>query len=281
MTTGTEELEPYLSECQSENPCEAAWEAAYIYAADRQYDLAVFQALQGVAFGALQYASADRTADLQYDIANRQMNIAEEEYARYKEIYRPCEDALAEEICSTECPEVDYDLYADRASRDVTREYSLARQKLQRTRLRYCVQDHLTDHCNLDRSEALAKIAVRDAAYRTAEKRNDFLNQRRWDRRMQMFTMGRSIQTGQISTYQGAIAPATAALQAEQDALDRFLGTLSGALGQVAGAYYAPQINAPSVFGIGQDSNFNTAWGNYSSGFTGTGGTQAPPARPF
>jgi hypothetical protein len=261
-----------IEACAAENPCEAAWETSYMFAAEKQYELAVFQSLQGVVFGALQYASADRTADLQYDIADRQMKISEEEYERYKEIYRPCEDALAEEICAMDCPQVDYDLYADRASRDVTREYSLAREKSQRTRLRYCMADHLTNHYNLDRSEALAKIAIRDAAYRTAEKRNDFLDEKRWERRRQMFTLGRSIQTGQINAFQGAIAPATEALQGSQDAFKSLLGTLSGAVGSVANAYYAPQINAPSVFGVDQNSNFNTAWGSYQNGFTGGGG---------
>lgn len=277
------QVDAYTAACAAESPCDASWSAAYAYAADRQFDLAVFQAFQGVVFGTLQYASADRTADLQYDIADRQMKIAEEEYCRYKTVYRACEDALAQEVCAMVVPETDYDLYANRASRDVLRQFADVRKKLGRTRNRYCFKDHMTEHCNLAKTEALALVSTRDAAYRTAEKRNDYLIELRWRKRMEMFAMGRSIQTGQSAIYDGAAGLATQALQAEQNALSSYLGRLSNSLSQVAGAYYAPQIDAPSVFGIGQNDSFNTRWGTYQNGWIGGGSLQttAPPPRPF
>lgn len=78
-----------ISACGGNDPCAAGWQAAYVWHSDQLYKLAVYQALQQVAFGALEFASNDRTADLQYDIADRQMSIAEEEYARYKIIILP------------------------------------------------------------------------------------------------------------------------------------------------------------------------------------------------
>lgn len=264
---GSVDPSSYLSSCESDNPCEAAWVAAYEYAADRSYDLAKYQALQSLILAGLQYASADRTADLQYDLADRQMVITEEEYARYKAVYRDCEDALAAEICALDCEEVDYDFYAARAERDVVSQFSTAQAKLSRIRSKFCTSDYLTQSCDLAKSEALAVVTARDMAYRNAEARNDFLNERRWSRRVQMFNLGRGIQTQQMAQYSSVLPAATQALQNGQNALDGFLGTLSGAVGGLLNAYYQPRIYAPQIYN-GFTSTSNTT--SHSS-ITGTG----------
>lgn len=236
------ELESGIDACRSNNPCEAAWQEAYAYSAGEAYELAVFQALQGIVFAGLQYASADRTADLQYDIADRQMRIAEEEYQRYKDNYVECEDALAAEICATECEAPDYDVRADRALRDVRKQFSMARKKLERSRMRYCMADQLRAHCELEKAEALAVVQARDLAYRYAEKRADFLDERRWNRRVVILQHGRSIQTGQMQAYSNASVQASAALQSGQDATRNLLGTISGGIGSILNANYANNL---------------------------------------
>lgn len=260
------DVDATISACQGDNPCEAGWQAAYAYASDRAYQLSIYQALQGIAFGVMQYASADRTADKQYDIADRQMVIAEEEYQRYKDHYVACEDALAAEICALTIPDTAYDTYADRAQRDVTKTFSLQRQKTQRARNKYCVSDLLTDLCRIGKAETLAIVAARDAAYREAEQRRDVLDERRWNRRVTILEHGRSIQTGQVNTYSSASQLAVNALGARQNSLNNLLGTLSGAVGSVLNYTYGPQINSPSTFGIGQGSAFNTHWGSFNGG---------------
>lgn len=232
-----------ISRCQADNPCEAAWQSSYAYAADQAYNLAVFQALQGVVFGALQYASADRTADLQYDIANRQMVIAEEEYERYKSVYVECEDNVAREICALTVPEVNYATHANRAQRDVRREYTLRRRKAERNRGKYCMADFNRTLCDIDRDEALAVVQARDMAYRYAEKRQDYFENQRWDRRVTILQHGRNIFNGQSSVYQSGMSAAATALNAEQGALDNFLGTLSGGIGTIANARYAQNLS--------------------------------------
>jgi hypothetical protein len=207
------------------------------------YALSVFQAIQSVAFGALEFASADRTADKQYDIANRQMIIAEEEYARYKSIYVECEDALAAEICAMECAEADYDTRADRATRDVRRQFSMARATVQRARLRYCAADMFTDLCDMSKAEALAVVQARDIAYRYAETYRDILDQRRWERRLAILQHGRNIMTGQSSVYDSGSGGAINALTARQEARSNALGTLSGAIGSVINAGYARNMS--------------------------------------
>lgn len=255
-----------IDDCAADNPCEASWQAAYAYAADRAYDLAVYQALQMIAFGVLQYASADRTADMQYDIADRQMSIAEEEYARYKEVFVPCEEALNAEVCALEQVPVEYDLYGNRAVRDVRKAFSIARQQLNRARRRYCFSDLQRDLCDTGKAEALAVVAARNAAYREAEARRDQLDKDRWTKKTWGVELGRRVMTGQADIYSGAMGLAADAVGARGNAMRSLLGTLSGAVGAVMNANYAPQINAPSVFGIGQGSTFSTHWGNFAGG---------------
>lgn len=243
------DLESGISACAGDNPCEAGWQTAYAYAADQAYKLAIYQALQGVVFGAAQFSSADRTADLQYDISNRQMAIAEEEYARYKNTYVDCEDALASEICNMTCPEIDYDFRADRALRDVRKQYGEARKKLARTRNRYCMADMVKSFCDIEKAEALAVVQARDIAYRYDEKRHDFLNQRHWERRVVVLQHGRNIMSGQSSIYNSGATGAQQALGAGQDARDNLLGTISGAIGGIlnARANLPQQVKTPGA----------------------------------
>lgn len=259
-----EEVNAKIEACAADNPCEAAWQASYAYAADRAYDMAVYQALQMIAFGILEYASADRTADLQYEIADRQMVIAEEEYARYKEVFVPCEEALNAEVCALDAVVVEYDFRADRAQRDVRRQFGVARRMRMRARNKFCIADLDRDLCNLAKAESLAVVAARDAAYRRAEERRDQLEDERWAKKTWGVNLGRQVMTGQSSIYQGAMGIAAQAVGAQGNAMRNLLGTLSGAVSNIMTANYAPQINAPSVFGVRPGSQFQTHWGNFN-----------------
>lgn len=231
-----------ISACGGSDPCAAGWQAAYVWHSDQLYKLAVYQALQQVAFGALEFASNDRTADLQYDIADRQMSIAEEEYARYKNNYIACEDALAAEICAMECPEVDYDTRANRAMVDVRKQFALGRKKIERMRSRYCAHDTMTTICNMEKAEALAVVQARDVSYRYSESYRDLLDERRWARRMAILQHGRNIMTGQSSMYDSGAGMASAAIGAQGDARNALLGRLSGAVGGIINAGAARRI---------------------------------------
>jgi hypothetical protein len=241
-------LNNYITSCSTNDPCAASWQAAYVWHADQTYRLAVYQALQQVAFGALEFASNDRAADQQYDIADRQMRIAEEEYARYKANYVECEDALAAEICAMECPEADYDTRADRATRDVRKQMSIARGKMERMRNRYCAHDTMVTICNMEKAEAMAVVVARDAAYRYEESYRDLMDEKRWSRRLAILQHGRNIMSGQSSLYDSGAGQASAAIEAARQNRTNLFGTLSGAVGNLinAGAarrqaYYRPE----------------------------------------
>lgn len=263
-----EETERYCQDataaCSSDNPCEAAWQCTYEYYADKQFDQAKYQALLGLAYGILQYTSADRTADQQYDIANRQMNIAEEEYQRYRDVWIECEEAYVTEVCALETCEVNYDLYADRAERDVRKKFSIAREKLYRSRTRYCVSDTLYKMCEMEKSEALAAIATRDNAYRYAEQRRDFYDERRHGRRMDVISLGRQVMAGQASLYNSGSSQAIAALSAGNTARQNALTTVFGVGNGLLNAYNSTQI---SPF-------------PYGTGYTGAGANNGPAPVP-
>lgn len=212
--------------------------------------MAQWQAALGTLFAFLQYQSADRTADLQYDIANRQMLIAEEEYDRYKCVYVACEDRLAAEICAETVPEVEYDVYADRALRDVRKQFGLLEEKLSRSRRRYCASDHYRRGCELQKSEALAVIAARESAYRYAEARQDFLEDRRWSRRLNILQHGRNIFSGQSATYNSGSGLATNALAAGQRAKDQLFSNLFNIGNNLITSYYQSSFG-PNPLGTG------------------------------
>lgn len=255
-----------IDACAADNPCEGAWQASYAYAADRAYDLAVYQALQMIAFGVMQYASADRTADMQYEIADRQMIIAEEEYQRYKDVYIECEEALNAEVCALVRPTVEYGQVRASALRAVTKQFSLQRAKMLRVRKRFCAVDTLHDVCDLNKTEALVSIAAMQAATKAAEERRDFLENERWTKKTWGVSLGRQVMTGQSDIYAGAMGLASDAVGARGNAMRGLLGTLSGAVGGILNASYGPQINAPTVFGINQSSAFDTRWGRFNGG---------------
>lgn len=244
-----------VAACAGNNPCEAAWQATYTYQADQQFQMAKWQAVLGLAYGFLQYQSADRTADRQYDIANRQMCIAEEEYARYKCVYVECEDAYAAEVCAEVVPEVEYDVHANRAERDVRKKFSIGREKLMRNRNRYCVSDTLYKITEFEKVEALALVAARDNAYRYAEARQDYYFARRNDRRLAVLTHGRNIMTGQSNVYQSGMGATIGAIGAAGQARSDLFTNLAGVGNSFLNAYYSTQNPFP-----------------YGSGYTGTGG---------
>lgn len=249
----------------SGEPCTAAWQKVYTYYADKQWEMAKVQALLGLLYGYVQYKSADRTADRQYDIANRQMVIAEEEYARYKCVYVECEDRYATEICAMQLPDTEYEFYADRLERNVRKKFSYARNKIMRHRSRYCVADTLNTLCKMEKAETLSVVAARDTGYRFAEARRDVLEERRHSRKMDMVKMGRDIKTDQSTDYSGAMGSASAALGNGLAAKKSLYDTVFGVGQGLLGSYYATQIS-PFPYGTGYTGASTTTVASSQSG---------------
>jgi hypothetical protein len=147
-----------------------------------------------------------------------------------------------------ECPEADYDTRADRATRDVRKQMSIARGKMERMRNRYCAHDMMVTICNMEKAEALAVVVARDTAYRYEEAYRDILDEKRWNRRLKILEHGRNIMSGQSSTYAEGAGIASAAIEAARANRTNLLGNLQGAVKTLinAGAarrqaYYRPE----------------------------------------
>jgi hypothetical protein len=110
----------------------------------------------------------------------------------------------------------------------------------------------------MERDEALAVIMARDTAYRYAEKYNDFLDEKRWSRRVVILSHGRDIMSGQSSVYDSGANAATQALTENQGAYDNLLGTISGAIGAIGNSYSA-RSGAMRSF---QQANINSGVGS-------------------
>lgn len=223
------------------------WRESYDKAAEAAKDAAFYQALQAVVIAGLQAAASDHAADKQWDIANRQMSIAEEEYDRYKDHFICNEHLLADEACALTVPVADYSTRANRAAVDVRRRYTDARRSLMRSASRYCMHDVSHALGELADKEARAVAAARDAAYRYEEDRALVLSDNRFNRAIQVANIGRGIQGDQLNTYSGAMQMANNSIGTRLSGINNFLGAVSGGISGLVQANLAARIS-PSPF---------------------------------
>lgn len=212
------------------------WRNAYIQAATLARDSAFYQAAQAVIIAGIQAAAADYAADKQYDIANRQMEIAEAEYDRYLEHFICAEHKVAGEACDAEIYVPQYGTRANRSVVDIRRQFSLARQKMARSRSRYCLAGFEARLCDLEGQEAAAVAAAKDAGYRFEESEEKTLNELRWKHMLDSFNGGRGIMTGQSNMYSGAMQMAFGAYETRLSGINNFLGAVSGGISGVIAA---------------------------------------------
>ena len=249
------------------------WREQYIAAAELARTAAFYQAAQAVIIAGIQAAAADYAADQQWNIANRQMSIAEEEYARYKEHFICNEHLLADEACAVTVPVPDYVTRADRSVTDVRRSFDQARRKLARNRSRYCMADFSRRMCDLEAVEAKTVAQTRDASYRFEEERVRALDDARFNRAIQVANLGRGIQATQVSTYNSAMGIANSAIATRLGGINNLLGAVSGGLGGLIQAQY--NVNAARIaespfrnayasspgLGIGTNHQYNFGYG--------------------
>lgn len=243
------------------------WRTRYEEAADAARQAAFYQAAQAVIIAGIQAAAADHAADQQWNIANRQMTIAEEEYERYKEHFICVEHELADDACEDQLYTPDYETRPNRTVVDVRRQFSQARKRLERQRSRYCLNDFGRAMCDLEAKEARATAAGKDAGYRYEESQQIMFDDRRFNRRIQVSNLGRNIQAQQVQTYASAMGMANAAIATRLSGINNFLGAVSGGISGMIQANLATQIS-PSPFtnayaGATSPYNFHTGTGSH------------------
>lgn len=272
---------------KAQTASQAAWAAAYADAAEKARLAAFFQAAQQLAIAGLQYAAAQYIADKQFNIADRQMKIAETEHARYTEHFWCVENKLADEQCGIPEYTPDYETQAARSVLDVRRQFDVARQQLLRTRTRYCGRMIDFAMCDMAGAEARAAAEARNKAYRYEEARRDSKSDTRFNRMLQVSNLGRNIAAQSVRDMQAAGQLEMGILQQRLGSINNVLGALSGGLSGIIQTQFAPSVGGGNINGGGMGSAFATqqmstaSWNsaNYGqspsfafTGSTGTGG---------
>jgi hypothetical protein len=248
-----------------------SWIEAIKYQANQQLAMATLSQLATQYFADQSLQASLDAADKQYDIANRQMIIAEEEYQRYKARFFCVEHALAAEACEAWEENPDYETAEARAVRNSTLAFTPQWENLRRNRSRYCMCDNQKDFCDLAAEEAKASVAARMAAYQMEDVRAKLDRESYNNFRALRVGEGRNIQSQQLNTYAQAMQPASAAIQAAADARTERYGVAAGGINSLLSAYFTPRISNPQVYNgtFGRTSGISamTVTGN-PSGFS-------------
>ncbi|KVE31079.1 hypothetical protein [Burkholderia sp. TSV86] len=223
--------------------------------------------------------AAKDAADKQYDLANRQLTIAEEEYARFKAHFAPCEDATIDAECARPEYTEPIEDEANRAVVEIRVQFSNAQQQAQRRRNRYCVGATIATDRQLQIEQARAAGEAKERTRRFLENRQFDRQQTYFNRKLQLFNIGRGMPAEAIQ----GIGSAAAALQRGSDmelaARNQFYGAILSGLGGVMGAglswYMGPSPVSSTQGGrsgssIGGFGGFSSVT-NFGSGLGGAG----------
>ncbi|WP_333679857.1 hypothetical protein [Dyella sp.] len=197
---------------------QAAYAAAQVLLAEKSYD------------------AAKDAADKQYDIANRQQTIADDEYARYSAHFAPCENATIDAECARPEYTEDIETEANRAVADIRRQFTVARQQLQRRRQRYCVGPMLAQERQLAIEEARAVADAKEKVRRYLEERQEQRRDKYFNRKLQLFNIGRGIKADAIGELNQSLAGVTAGNDIALAARNQYYGAILSSFGGLIGA---------------------------------------------
>lgn len=227
------------------------WVAEYRYQSNQLLAMATLSQLAQQYFADKALEASKDAAEKQWNIANRQMEIAEAEYERYKERFFCNEHNMAAEACEPFEGDPQYEIAAIRATRNARISFAPQYRAYQRARSRYCMCDDLADFCDLDKEEALATVAARNFAFEAEDVRANRRREYYDNFRQNVANFGREIQTTQLNTYAGAMPTAVAATNLVANARRERYATWAGGINNVLSAYFSPRIAAPQVYSGG------------------------------
>ncbi|SIO50496.1 hypothetical protein SAMN05444172_2573 [Burkholderia sp. GAS332] len=201
--------------------------------------------------------AATDAADKQYDIANRQQTIAETEYARYSAHFAPCENATIDEECARPEYTEPIEDEANRAAVDVRAQFAISRQQLQRRRSRYCVGAVIAQERTFAVEEARAVAEGKERARRFLEERQESRRDKYFNRKLQMFNIGRGIKADAVGEFGQAAQGIARGTEIELAGRNQYYGAILSSLGGLMGAILpnssVPQASrsAASIGGVG------------------------------
>ncbi|SAK62663.1 hypothetical protein AWB76_03289 [Caballeronia temeraria] len=179
--------------------------------------------------------AAQDQAEKQYDIANRQQLIAEQEYARYSEHFAPCENATVDEECARPEYTEPIEDEANRAAVDIRVQFGNVRQQLDRRRNRYCIGAYFAADRTLAIEQARAVGEGKERARRYLEDRQFNRQFKYFDRKMAILNLGRGIKADATSIFGNAAQTFDRGGEIEIAARNNFNSAVLSSIGGVLG----------------------------------------------
>lgn len=164
------------------------------------------QAAASVGVASIQAAVAYNVANKQYDLAKRQVAIAEFVQDTWKTNHLPCELKLLAEVCSKPKYVPAYDLVTSRASNDVAIAFGKARQDMRRNMSVYCIGSLVAAERQITVSQALLESDAVASARRREDGRADLKEQQSIDNRFKVAAIGRNLLDTSGSGFKAAAA---------------------------------------------------------------------------
>lgn len=234
---------------------QAAYAAAQTYLADRALDAAKDQ------------------AEKQYDIADRQQQIAETEYDRYSTYFAPCENKSVQEECQRPEYREDIEAQVNRAGLAIRVQLANERAMLRRRQARYCLGATVAGDRELMLKEMKLIAQAQEQTRRYLEEREFNRQQVYFNRKSQMLNLGKGIPAQTIQSYSGIAQITGVGSEIELNARNQFYGAVLSGLGGLIGAF-VPNVNTPlggiqgsrqaSSIGVGGFSA--TPYGQFTAG---------------
>lgn len=211
-------------------------------------------------------------ANDQAALANRQLVIAEKEYCRYATVFAPVEDATMAAAAADPRYVPQYALHMGRARNDAARAFGKAITGLNRRLSRYCAGANANLLREIHTEWARTEVDAVNHVWRYEELQAWRRDDVQFNRKLQLFNVGRSLQAGAT----GDTRAATAAIGGANEALLSGMGGYYGALQASFGRYSGYLLQQSRANGL---QSFGMGVGALGRGLPGlTGGFDADPA---
>ena len=194
-------------------------------------------------------------ANDQAALANRQLVMAEKEYCRYTTIFAPVEDASMAAVAADPRYVPQYELHMGRARNDAARAFGKAITGLNRKLSRYCAGANANLLREIHSEWARTEVDAVNHAWRYEELQAWRRDDVQFNRKLQMFNVGRSLQASATGDMRAATAAIGGANEALMGGMSGYYGALQASFGRYSG-YLMQQSRANSLqsFGMGTAS---------------------------
>lgn len=190
-------------------------------------------------------------ANDQAALANRSLVMAEKEYCRYTEIFVPCENNTAAEVCADPAYEAQYELHEGRAKLDAARVFGDVLEILPRKFSRYCTGANANLLRQAYTDWARTEVDAVNHAYRYEELQKWRRDDVRFNRRMAVHQLGRNIQTMAVNDMRTGIQGISNANEMLMSGVSGYYGALQSTFGRYSGYLFSKsQSNMATQYGM-------------------------------